>query len=268
MTKDLDTSSWSDAELETLAASEFTDPAGRGAARAELVKRQRRYELDRDENKRLHDMRLFEAQGNRAAIEQEFQENLATRQEAQADKIAQAQLLPARTSARATMWATVAAGLSAFAALGTVAVGYFAYIDQRDQHRAAAAPLFDFYTEDSLDQPTVGIEIENDGASPLAVSKVVYFVDGKRVTGAFEERAHLDPDKIQSVEFFPHDHLAVGQHTWIYSRSTTDKAQLPEFAKYIDDHVAVGVRACSQVAPSECVSRCSTPGMCDAEFKD
>jgi hypothetical protein len=56
---DLDMSDWSDARLE-VALSDYANPPERGAAKAEIAKRQRKHELDRDEHARQHDIALGE----------------------------------------------------------------------------------------------------------------------------------------------------------------------------------------------------------------
>jgi hypothetical protein len=256
--KDPDYNDLSDARLEALVISEYATPPERGAAKAELVRRQRQ-----------HEIKLAEAEDTRETNRRNFDERMSREQQAHAERIASQQLQPAKSSVSATRLAALAALLSTAAALASAGIGYMAYADQHRQQTLAAHPLVDFYTEDSDSEPTVGVQILNEGLYPLIVAKLEYFVDGRRIRDT-DEANHLaklaDPDKVQVMEFGHNNPLGVGEKVWLYSRDTSDKAELAKFVSFIDDHFAVGVRVCSQFG--QCTSPCSTTGKCGPKYPD
>jgi hypothetical protein len=263
-----DMSGLSDATLEQMASGQYVTREDAGAARAELTKRQRRYEADRDDRRWIHDVDMFEAEGKRSIAQQEFDERLSRENREHAEKIAKEQLKPALNSARATKLAAVAAALSAFGGIAAATVSGLTYFDQQRIERISGRPLVDFYTEDSEGASKIGIEIQNEGQAPLLVSKIVYFVDG-RIIGGHDEAAmlgKLNPTAVDYVDFEPGDKMAAGEKDWLFYWNSADKSNLPKFIDFLDKHLAIGAKVCSQLG--DCVSRCSTPGRCGPNFKD
>ncbi len=261
-------SDWSDVRLEALATSEYATPPERGAAKAELVRRQRQHEVSRDERRHAHDITLFDKQGRRDAAQQDFDERLAGKQREHAERIAAQQMRPAVSSARATVFAAISAGLSTIAVLISAVVGYLEYHDQHRAQYILGKPLVDFYTEDDEVKPIVGIQIMNEGSVPVLIKGVEYFVDGKPVGGHDDatKMTKLNPEKIGVYDFERGDSLTVGEKEWLYYRLTNDKADLASFIKFVDDRVTVGVKLCS--LQDECIKRCSSPGKCGHDYAD
>jgi len=255
---DLDMSSWLEADLEAILESQVADPAQRGAAKAELAKRQRH-----------HEIMMAEAEDKREINRKNFEERMAREQRDHAEKLAVQQLVPAKSSVTATRMAAISALLSTVAALATVWIGYATYTDQHHQQIVAGHPLVDFYTEDSDTEPTVGIQIQNEGLTPVIITKVEYFVDGQRIrdTDEANSRANLtNPEKVDVVEFQHRDPLAAGEKVWLYSRPTADKGELGKFTDFVDNHFTIGAEVCSP--QGQCSSTCSTTGKCGKDYPD
>jgi hypothetical protein len=93
----------------------------RGRARAEIERRRRTYEDARDEQRRHHEIFLFNAEGERDVGRKKFEESLAERQMAHATSLVERQERTAQSIAGATRFAAVSAALSALAAIASVA---------------------------------------------------------------------------------------------------------------------------------------------------
>jgi hypothetical protein len=124
-------------EVERDALAEHSPFALRGAAQAELLRRdreyaeaqedgRRRWEAEREQSRRTFEIDLFQAAGNRAAVQQEHEEKLARMQ---ADVAREAALIQAQATESAAerqiqvgRWSAAAAVAAAFAALLSLAV--------------------------------------------------------------------------------------------------------------------------------------------------
>jgi hypothetical protein len=276
----------SDAQLESLVLTDHAKPGDKGAAKAELVRRQRKHELELDQKKREHDVALFNAHSDLTRLSHEFEERLAGEQQAHAEALVSEQASPARNAANASMWAAAAATLSAMAAILSAGVAYWTYTNARPPPPAIGAnapqaakesdaalearrqvPMVQFYTQAGTSASVAGIQIQNQGAEPLTVSQIAYFVDGLPMRGADEATARarlLHPEKIQTLDFAAGDTLAAGEKDWLYFRSARDRGELPKFLDFIASHAAIGVTVCTE--EGRCVSRCSGPGKCGPGF--
>jgi hypothetical protein len=98
--------------------AEHSPFALRGAAQAELLRRDREYAEQREQSRREFETAQFNAEGDRDAKRKEFEKALAERQMDHATTLAKDQIGAAQSAARAARWAAWA---TAAAALGAVA---------------------------------------------------------------------------------------------------------------------------------------------------
>jgi hypothetical protein len=121
--------------VEATASGATVDTRQAGLARAELIRRDREYAEAQEQTRRDFETGLFNAESERQAKRQEFEEALVRRQMEHAAALAQRQmdhaaeladkqLAAAADVAKATKWAVWATALAAFGALvqGAVAV--------------------------------------------------------------------------------------------------------------------------------------------------
>ena len=125
----VDVSDWSEDRLEEEGLRSNADNVVRGAAKAELTRRQRKHELDRDRARAEQENSNFDADERNQVLRKQFDERLATENRAHAEKIAAEQLKPARSAATATRLAAIAAIASAVAAVASVTFSYLTYKD-------------------------------------------------------------------------------------------------------------------------------------------
>src|SRR5438874_1513851 len=113
------------AALEGLASEKNFDSRYFGAARTELVRLDRAYAEEQEEQRRTFERGMFNAESDRDAKRKQFEEALAERQMAHATELAKDQVGAAQSAARA---ARLAAWATAVAALGAVAQAVIAAI--------------------------------------------------------------------------------------------------------------------------------------------
>jgi hypothetical protein len=109
-------------------AEESVDYQRRGRAKAEIERRRRDYEDGRDERRRTFENELFNAESERQARREKFEDRLARDQMAHAEKMSKLQMTHATTlaaqqdrTARRIAWATIFAAIAAgFSASGPV----------------------------------------------------------------------------------------------------------------------------------------------------
>jgi hypothetical protein len=106
-----------DDQLEGIVASDHLAPSERGTARAVLERRRRQWEEEQATVRRDFEMEQFNAEGVRDARRKQFEEALANKQMAHATALADKQETTAKRVAAATVYAAIAAGLSALGAV-------------------------------------------------------------------------------------------------------------------------------------------------------
>jgi len=119
-----DITKWSDATLEEVAFRGSADYTLKGACIAELTRRQRQHELDRDQARMAHENALFNSEVANQVHRKKFDERLAEENRAHADKIAAQQLKVAARGVWITGFAAFAAFMSAVAAFASVWLSY------------------------------------------------------------------------------------------------------------------------------------------------
>ena len=131
------------------------------------------------------------------------------------------------------------------------------WIETRAHDRASLSPSVYFDTEDDERDSMVGLGIGNGGPSPAVIKSITYYVDHQPVKDVHDavERGKLTDDLVNTSEVEPDDPLAVGEKTWLVSRSTKNKKELDRFIKFLDEHVTVKIEYCS--LEDECRSKCS-----------
>ncbi|GEM_PF-5890562 len=119
-----DMSSWTDEALEIAVANVrwTTDPSQAGKAAAELTRRRRAFELERNASRRKHEDEIFNAESKREAQRKLFEQALADKQMAHATDLADKENKAALSVASATKAAACAAGFSAVGAIVAAAV--------------------------------------------------------------------------------------------------------------------------------------------------
>jgi Na+-translocating ferredoxin:NAD+ oxidoreductase RnfC subunit len=93
------------------------DPRNLGRAKAEAIRRDRLYDLEKEQDRRQFETTLDNAASQRAAMRQEFETELAQRQMDHATALADKQLAAATAVATATQRALWAASFAAAGAL-------------------------------------------------------------------------------------------------------------------------------------------------------
>ena len=112
-----DFSGYSDSDLHRMAHYGYANAEQSGEASAEIERRKRAYECERDRRREEHDFKIFEGQARLNVVQQDFEERIARERMAHAEKISQEQTAAAKSVAWATISAAIAAGLSALAAV-------------------------------------------------------------------------------------------------------------------------------------------------------
>jgi hypothetical protein len=120
-----------------------------------------------------------------------------------------------------------------------------------------------------MDEPPVGIAINNAGPGPATIKSVIFYVDRKPVQDAEEVAtayAKLSSEEYTYNEFDPDDTLAANEKVWLiqYRKPRGGKSQqkLTKFADFIDQNLAIQVTFCSTVREDACWTKCSTKGRC------
>jgi hypothetical protein len=122
---DPDVSDYSDAQLKAMVVSGALSNAKHiGAAKAELTKRQRQHELERDQARMAHENGLFNSEAANQVHRKNFDQRLAEENRAHADQIADQQLKVAARGVWITGFAAFAAIMSAIAAFASVWLSY------------------------------------------------------------------------------------------------------------------------------------------------
>jgi hypothetical protein len=143
------------------------------------------------------------------------------------------------------------------------------WINARSATSFATRPLIDFYTEDDVDEPRVGLEILNDGPGAAIIKSVTYYIDDKsvgdyqRADESYDKRIGLksaDDDYVLFLDYDPGDALAPGQSSWMFFRRSSQRKDLDKFIDFVDNHLAIGVTYCS--VRNECWQKCSTANRC------
>lgn len=128
-------------------------------------------------------------------------------------------------------------------------------------------PSINITTAEDVDDPPVGISVQDAGPGPAIIRKITWFVN-KKPYDDVKEAMDLDGlPHVHSFEIEPGDTLAIGETEWLVKflknprEKKNDDDEMDQFTDKIDQ-TAVLVEFCPVIG-TDCGKKCSRKGWCD-----